>query len=626
MFPLVRRADVLPLAVTKRGVRVQSVSGRQPDHDPDPPLLCPGSSPGARRGKKRGPVGQHQRPRRRPGRAAEDRHLDDASRNRLRPVPRPAVDVHEDGRAAVPGPAAPLLLPALLLLRRLPAGGHAPRAGLVDERRGRENPELVRVGPPLLRLLGGRLPDAARHRAGRLRAGPRHQPLDVRLAQLPLHDDQPRRHRVPRLHDRRPLPPSRDPGRPRCRHGAHLLPHVPVHRRRQVPHRGAERGRRAGQQREDGDGDAVGLAIPRRHEHRAGDGPVRRQLDRRLHPARSSGPGGNRRRRGLPGRARQGALLHPGLPDEDRILDRRPHRCPGQQQHLQEQHEQEQRGPVHPGQPRLRSGLAHAHSPADRLDRSQLRDAHRGRRAGHGMGRQHRRRAGRVPLQDGLPDGTLRGRERQVVRGVGRRREPRESLSLAELGHLHERQPGPCQREPLLQHRDLVLGLLRRGAADVLSRFRRRPGVGAARRGPHPLLAGRAHERLVRRRSRGVHAHRLGRYRVPAAEFPALDGDRRRGRPRVAAGPHHGGLHGATSRWGRLRGQRTEAARGRRGRRGHPRPAALSNDRRRPGDRGQRRRGECGLHGPAFRPERKNRDRRLLRRRTGRRRPRPTTP
>ena len=56
---------------------------------------------------------------------------------------------------------------------------------------------------------------------------------------FPYTTDQRRRHRVPRLHRRGPLRPSRDPGRPRRRDRAHLLPHVPLHGGRQVPHRGA---------------------------------------------------------------------------------------------------------------------------------------------------------------------------------------------------------------------------------------------------------------------------------------------------------------------------------------------------------------------------------------------------
>ena len=155
-------------------------------------------------------------------------------------VPRPAVELHQDRRADVPGTGASLVVPAILLLRRLPARHGADPARHVDERRGREDPQLVRVRASVLRLHGRRLRDADRHRAGRLRARPRHQPLDLRLALLPLHHHQRRRHRVPRLHLRRPLRPSRDPGRPRRRHGAHLLPHVPLHGGCQVPHRRAD--------------------------------------------------------------------------------------------------------------------------------------------------------------------------------------------------------------------------------------------------------------------------------------------------------------------------------------------------------------------------------------------------
>ena len=235
------------------------------------------------------------------------------------------------------------------------------------------------------------------------------------------------------------------------------------------------------------------------------------------------------------------------LSDGDRLLDGRAQRHAGQQQHLPEQPEQEQRRALHPRQSRVRSAdWQHPHSPAHPVDRDVLRQSHHGRRAGHGVGRQHRRRAGRLQLQDGLPDGALRGRERQVVRGVGRRREQGEGLPLAELGDLHQRRRRARHREPLLpEHRDVVVGLLRRGAADVLPRLRRHPGVGPARRGPHPVLAGRAQERVLCRGTGEVHAHRVRRHRVPAAELPALDGDRRRGRPRAAAGPHHGGLHRA---------------------------------------------------------------------------------
>ena len=57
-----------------------------------------------------------------------------------------------------------------------------------------------------------------------------------------------------------------------------------------------------------------------------------------------------------------------------------------------------------------------------------------------------------------------------------------EGLPLAELGDVHQRQQRSRHREPLHpEHRDVVVGLLRRGAADVLPRVRGDPGVGAAR-------------------------------------------------------------------------------------------------------------------------------------------------
>ena len=101
-----------------------------------------------------------------------------------------------------------VLLPAVLLLRRLrdhPGGHHA---GQLDERHRREDPQLVRVGPPVLRLHRRCHRHDHRARPARLRHRARHQPGHFRLAQFPAYDHRAGRSRVRRA-SRPPSPCTR---------------------------------------------------------------------------------------------------------------------------------------------------------------------------------------------------------------------------------------------------------------------------------------------------------------------------------------------------------------------------------------------------------------------------------